>query len=61
MAVDHLAPPKRPAIGIPVYIAGAIALLGMALFAYLQLGPARGRAGASAVAGSAKPTSRTCN
>lgn len=42
MAVERLATPfKRPAIGIPVYVAGAIALLGVALFAYLQLSPSR--------------------
>jgi hypothetical protein len=41
VAVDQLARTKRPAIGIPVYIAGAIALLGVGLFAYLQLSPAR--------------------
>ncbi len=41
MAVDRLAPPQRPAIGIPVYVAGAIALLGVGLFAYLELSPAR--------------------
>lgn len=41
MAVDHLAPPRRPAIGIPVYVAGAIALVGIGVFAYLELSPAR--------------------
>jgi hypothetical protein len=41
VAVDHLAPPKRSAIGIPVYVAGAIALVGIGVFAYLELSPAR--------------------
>jgi hypothetical protein len=41
VAVEHLAPAKRPAIGIPVYVAGAIALLGVSLVAYLELSPAR--------------------
>jgi hypothetical protein len=41
VAVDQLAQPKRPAIGVPVYVAGAIALLGAGLFAYLELSPAR--------------------
>ena len=38
MAVEHAAPSK-PAIGIQVYIAAAIALIGLGLFAYLQLNP----------------------
>ena len=41
MAVDRLAPPKRPAIGIPVYVAAAIAVAGLGVFAYLELSPAR--------------------
>lgn len=41
MAVDHLAPPKRPAIGIPVYVAAAIALAGLGIFAYLQFSPTK--------------------
>ena len=41
MAVDRLAQPKRVSIGVPVYVAGAIALLGVGVFAYLQLSPAR--------------------
>jgi hypothetical protein len=41
VAVEQAAPPKRPAIGIPVYVAGAIALVGLGIFAYLALSPAR--------------------
>jgi hypothetical protein len=41
VAVDSLAPPKRSSLGIPVYIAGAIALVGLGVFAYLQLSPVR--------------------
>lgn len=40
MAVDRLAPPRR-AIGVQVYIAAAVALVGIALFAYLQLSPGK--------------------
>ena len=31
--------PKRPGIGLPVYVVGAVCLLGVALFAYLQHAP----------------------
>lgn len=41
MAVDHLAPPKRAAIGIQVYVAATVAVVGLGLFAYLQLSPNR--------------------
>lgn len=40
MAIERAAPPKR-SIGIQVYVAGGIAVLGLALFAYLQFGPNR--------------------
>lgn len=40
MAVEPLAR-KGPMVGIPVYVAGAIAVMGLAAFAYLQYGPRR--------------------
>jgi hypothetical protein len=40
VAVD-LARPQRPAIGIQVYVAAAVAVAGLGLFAYLQLSPTR--------------------
>ena len=46
MALESLAGARqRPAIGIPVYIAGAFALVGLAVFAYLQYFPSRPAAG----------------
>ncbi len=39
MAVERLAVRKGPANRIPVYIAGAIAAVGLAVFAYLEYGP----------------------
>ena len=40
MAVEGVAKPKR-GVAVQVYIAGAVALLGVALFAYLQFSPNR--------------------
>lgn len=39
MAVDQAGLAKRGAIGIPVYVAGAIALVGVVVFAYLEMHP----------------------
>ena len=39
MAVDLIARPKR-SIGVPVYIAAGIALIGLVVFAYLAMHPA---------------------
>ncbi len=41
MAAEPVAARRRPVVGIPVYVAGAIAVLGFALLAYLQYGPRR--------------------
>lgn len=40
MAVENAAS-SRPVIGIQVYIAAAVALVGLGLFAYLQLSPSK--------------------
>ena len=41
MAADRTSYRKGPGIPIPIYIAGALALVGLAVFAYLQYGPHR--------------------
>ena len=41
MALESVGVRKGPAIGVPVYIAAAIALLGLGAFAYVQYGPHR--------------------
>ena len=41
MAVDLATPLKRRGFPIPVYIAGAIALIGVAIFAWMALSPSR--------------------
>ena len=41
MAVERLAIHKGPVVPIPVYVAGAIAVVGLGLFAYLEYGPRR--------------------
>ena len=41
MAAEPVATRRGPVIGIPVYVAGAIAVLGVAVVAYLQYGPRR--------------------
>lgn len=41
MAVDLAAPGKRKGVPVPVYVAAAIALIGVAVFAYFALSPAR--------------------
>jgi hypothetical protein len=41
VAVDRLGERKSSGVPIPVYVAGAIAVLGLAAFAYLQYGPRR--------------------
>ncbi|HEY1754752.1 MAG TPA: FxLYD domain-containing protein [Bryobacteraceae bacterium] len=46
MALESLAAgPKRPAIGIPVYVAAAFAAVGLGVFAYLQYFPSHPAAG----------------
>jgi hypothetical protein len=45
VALEQLAVRKRPPIGIPVYVASAIAVVGLAAFGYLQYGPHRPAAG----------------
>lgn len=40
MAVDQIVRPQRRTIGMPVYVAGAIAAVGLGIFAYLALHPA---------------------
>lgn len=41
MALESLIARKRPAIGVPVYVAAAFAVAGLGVFAYLQYGPSR--------------------
>ncbi len=41
MAVERLAARKGPVVPIPVYVSAAIAVLGLALFAYLEYGSSR--------------------
>jgi hypothetical protein len=45
VALDTLAVRKGPAIGIPVYVAAALAVVGLALFAYFQYAPRHPAAG----------------
>jgi hypothetical protein len=39
VAAERVAYRKGPKVGVPVYVAGAIAVVGLAVFAYLQYGP----------------------
>jgi hypothetical protein len=41
VAVERLAIRTGPVVPIPVYVAGAIAVVGLGLFAYLEYGPRR--------------------
>jgi hypothetical protein len=41
VAVERLTIRKGPVVGVPVYVAGAVAVVGLALFAYLEYGPRR--------------------
>jgi hypothetical protein len=44
VAVERLAVRQGPVVPIPVYVAGAIAAVGLGLFAYLEYGPRRAAA-----------------
>jgi hypothetical protein len=41
VAVERLAVRKGPVVPVPVYVAAGIAVLGLAVFAYLEYGPSR--------------------